>query len=299
MQYLKSFTLASEQQELDFLFDSPLFDMSCHNQMTAYPFKVFPFKGLHHLEFAPVTILYGGNGSGKSTLLNIIAEKLKIHRSAPFNESHLMEHYLNFCQFEMYDGTSTPPPDSEIITSDGVFDFMLDVRAINRGVDRRREELFDEYRATIKDCQDNGYQMQTLNDYDELKRRNEARRSSKSRYVTRRLGVVEREMKSNGESAFAYFTHKIKEHALYLLDEPENSLSATLQARLSEFLVDSARFYNCQFIISTHSPFLLSMKGAKIYDLDASPAAVRKWSDLENVRAYFDLFENRREEFDA
>jgi len=299
MQYLKSFTLASEQQELEFLLcrrERVLLDMSCYNQMTAYPFKLFPFKGLHHLEFAPVTIIYGGNGSGKSTLLNIIAEKLRLHRSAPFNDTHLMEHYLSFCKFEMYDGTSTPPPGSEIITSDGVFDFMLDMRAINQGVDRRREELFDEYRDTIKDY---GYQMRTLDDYDELKRRNEARSSSKSRYVTRRLGVVEHETKSNGENAFGYFTSKIKENALYLLDEPENSLSATLQARLAEFLSDSARFYNCQFIISTHSPFLLSMKGAKIYDLDAAPAAVRRWSELENVRAYFELFEARRAEFEG
>ena len=121
---------------------------------------------------------------------------------------------------------------------------------------------------------------------------------TKTQYVSRRLGVVEQETKSNGESAFGYFTHKIKENALYLLDEPENSLSAALQARLAQFLSDSARFYGCQFIISTHSPFLLSMRGAKIYDLDASPAAVRRWSELENVRAYYELFVQRQEEFD-
>jgi len=46
MQYLKSFTLATESDETNFLFDSPLFDMSCYNQMTAYPFQIFPFKGL-------------------------------------------------------------------------------------------------------------------------------------------------------------------------------------------------------------------------------------------------------------
>ncbi|MBE6620249.1 MAG: AAA family ATPase [Ruminococcaceae bacterium] len=298
MQYLKSFTLATESDETNFLFDSPLFDMSCYNQMTAYPFQIFPFKGLRRLDFAPVTIIYGGNGSGKSTLLNIIAEKLGLHRSAPFNNSHLMEHYLGFCSYEMYDGTSKPPRGSEIITSDGVFDLLLDVRAMNRGIDRKREDLFDEYRETIKDCQDNGYQMRSLDDYDELKRRNEARRVTKTQYVARRLGAVEHEGKSNGESAFGYFTHKIKENALYLLDEPENSLSATLQARLADFLSDSARFYGCQFIISTHSPFLLSMKGAKIYDLDATPVAVRTWSELENVRAYFELFDGKRGEFE-
>ena len=45
------------------------------------------------------------------------------------------------------------------------------------------------------------------------------------------------------------------------------------------------------------SPFLLSMKGARIYDLDAAPVAVRKWTELENIRAYYELFEEHRSEF--
>jgi len=57
-------------------------------------------------------------------------------------------------------------------------------------------------------------------------------------------------------------------------------------------LEDSARFYGCQFIISTHSPFLLAMKGAKIYDLDSRPVTVKKWTDIENVRIYHDFFKN-------
>ena len=71
----------------------------------------------------------------------------------------------------------------------------------------------------------------------------------------------------------------------------------TLQAELADFLVDSARFYGCQFIISTHSPFLLAMRGARIYDLDGGPVGVRKWTELPNVRLYFEFFEARRGEF--
>jgi len=40
------------------------------------------------------------------------------------------------------------------------------------------------------------------------------------------------------------------------------------------------------------------MKGAKIYDLDAAPAAVRPWTELPNVRLYHDFFEAHREEFE-
>ena len=44
-----------------------------------------------------------------------------------------------------------------------------------------------------------------------------------------------------------------------------------LQQELVHFLEDSVRFFGCQLLIATHSPFLLAMKGAKIYDLDADP----------------------------
>ena len=102
---------------------------------------------------------------------------------------------------------------------------------------------------------------------------------------------------SNGESAFIYFSDKIKENALYLLDEPENSLSAARQRELAQFLMESVRFYNCQLVISTHSPFLLAIKGAKIYDLDSVPADICRWTELEAVRTYYDFFREHESQF--
>ena len=55
--------------------------------------------------------------------------------------------------------------------------------------------------------------------------------------------------------------------------------------------------YYCQFMISTHSPFLLAMKGAKIYDLDENPVDVKKWTELENVLAYYDFFKKYEKNF--
>ena len=103
---------------------------------------------------------------------------------------------------------------------------------------------------------------------------------------------------SNGESAFIYFCEKIKEPGLYLLDEPENSLSPEKQQELLKFLEDSARFFGCQFIIATHSPFLLSMKNAKIYDMDENPVDIKKWTELENVRTYYEFFKRYEREFE-
>lgn len=123
-----------------------------------------------------------------------------------------------------------------------------------------------------------------------------ARSHTQSKYIRKNLVDNVREH-SNGESAFLYFSEKIQENGLYLLDEPENSLSPQKQQELLKFLEDSARFFGCQFIMATHSPFLLSMKGAKIYDMDEEPVDVKQWTELENVREYYRFFKKYEDEF--
>ena len=97
-------------------------------------------------------------------------------------------------------------------------------------------------------------------------------------------------MGSNGETALSYFEAKLKNDTLYCLDEPENSMSPKMQLELTEMLQEVARYCGCQLIIATHSPFLLSLDGARIYDLDASPVDIKNWWELENTRVYFDFF---------
>ena len=63
------------------------------------------------------------------------------------------------------------------------------------------------------------------------------------------------------------------------------------------FLEESARFFGCQFIISTHSSFLLATRGARIYNLDKNPVEIERWTELENVRAYYDFFKKHEREF--
>ena len=124
----------------------------------------------------------------------------------------------------------------------------------------------------------------------------DAQRKSGSQYVRSRITNDVPE-KSNGESAFLYFTREIGQEALYLLDEPENSLSAQLQLELKQFLEDSVRFYGCQLVIATHSPFLLSLKDAEIYDLDRVPVSRCRWTELENVRTFYKFFQAHQREF--
>ena len=92
---------------------------------------------------------------------------------------------------------------------------------------------------------------------------------------------------SQTEKTRQAFPRKIVPNGLYLLDEPENSLSAQRQIELVAFIEDMTRYEHCQFVIATHSPFVLSIKEAKIYDLDQKPVDVRRWTQLENVQTYY------------
>lgn len=284
MQYLDWFTFPDEEVEFDFFLKQK---RTCYNSY--YPFQILSRHHLRRIDFAPVTILYGGNGSGKTTALNVIGEKLKLQRDAPFNKSNFFEDYLKYCDY----CTEIPvPQESRMITSDDVFDYMLDIRSINEGIDRKKDQLFEEY----LDAKYSHFQMRSLEDYERLKRVNRARSKTQSQFVRSELMDNIREY-SNGESAFLYFSEKITENGLFLLDEPENSLSPIKQKEMIRFIEDSVRFFGCQFVISTHSPFVLSIKGAKIYDLDEDPVDIKKWTQLENVRVYYELFREHEEEF--
>ena len=285
MLYLNRFSFPDSEREFDFFLTQK---RTCHDSY--YPFQILSRHGVAELVFEPVTILYGGNGSGKTTAINVIAETLQLSRDTRFNQSPFFGDYTALCDYEL---RQPIPPESRIITSDDVFDYMLNLRALNEGIDLRREEMFQEF----LDDKYSDFKYRTLEDYEQLKRVNLARSKTQSKYVRKRLMDNPREQ-SNGESAFFYFTNKIQENGLYLLDEPENSLSPQRQQELLSFLEDSVRFFGCQFIIATHSPFLLSMRGAKIYDLDADPVRVSRWTELPAVRAYYDFFQKHRHAFD-
>lgn len=179
-----------------------------------------------------------------------------------------------------------------------MFSNIIEVRERNENLNFKRELIFNE-KNNINRYGGQGprgfntedpQSMKAYTDY------HQKRKQSGSRYVRENVGVDERTY-SNGENGFKYFTDSIQPGGLYLLDEPENSLSAEMQLELVQFIIGMARFYDCQFIMSTHSPFLLSIPYAKIYDMDNSPVSVCKWTDLPNVRIYYEFFKDHDCEF--
>ena len=186
-----------------------------------------------------------------------------------------------------------------MIASDDVFNYMLNLRALNQEVDFNREELFNEYNKVKYETKRQDLLKVNFEDPESIEAFNRNMtilKKSKSKFVRQNLIDNPREH-SNGESALLYFQEKIKDNALYLLDEPENSLSPEKQIQLAAYIEASAMGCNCQFIIATHSPFLLAMKRSKIYDLDACPVKQKKWTELRNIQLYREFFKKHEKEF--
>lgn len=283
MVYLKEFNLLSEDFENGILINERR--NYFHNQ---YPFRIFTDKKLEKIDFTNITILYGGNGSGKSTILNIIAEKLNA-KGLNFTGGEMFQTYVDYCKHE----TSLEIPDEvKIIKSDDVFDYIYNVKRINNRGFNQREALLKEYFECKKTS------IRDINDYQSIKNEVDAKRLGPSGFIRGRMFDKDVFEQSNGESALMYFISEIKDNGIYLLDEPENSMSASMQLKLTKFLEESARFFNCQFIIATHSPFILGMNGATIYDLDSVPVSTKKWWELENMKIYYNFFKDNSEKFD-
>lgn len=184
------------------------------------------------------------------------------------------------------------PEEIITITSDDIFDYLLDLRSINSHVNRRKDELARYYL-------DNKYNSKDISifDYDEIRKNYETKTATMSKFIRGNLMNNTISLQSNGESSLMFWEKEIKENGIYILDEPENSLSAENTLKLKTFIEESVRFFNCQFIISTHSPFLLNLNEAIIYDLDKKDFTPVKYEDIPSVRTYYEFFKSNEGKF--
>ena len=284
MVYLKSFKLLNSEEEM-YMLSGETRTYIKNN----YPFLIFPNKKLENISFSDITIFYGNNGSGKSTLLNIIANKIGASRNLQLLKGENFINYLKLCKYDMNNSNCF---ETKMINSEDIFDYLINVKCINSNLVNQRNNLVNEF-------VDNKYykKAKDVTDIEEMKKVISARKKTMSKYVRENILAKDIVEQSNGETALMYFTKEITENGIFILDEPENSLSLIMQIKLAKFLEDSVRFFNCQFIIATHSPFILGIKDALIYDLASIPVKTRKWSELDNVKEFYKFFKNREEEF--
>ncbi len=260
----------------------------------SYPERVLAPLQIDMLHLRDITILYGSNGSGKSTILNLIAWGLGCKGILP----HLSEIYdtksdslkspflsvaekikIGWESDEMGKplfSVVTP----KIITSNDVFSYISKKEQKNQRMAKRLQSE-NEYV--------DGWHWENNEQNELLKRKLKELRFASS------VELEREKLNSNGEESYIFYDNEIENDGIYLLDEPESSLSPILQKKLSSLIFNSSKYCSCQFIISTHSPFFLSLQGAKIINLDNCPATdFEMWYELENMKLYFELFNKHK-----
>lgn len=251
-----------------------------------YPFCIFKNKEPEIFVFDNITVLYGNNGCGKSTILNIIAYKLNL-KGKERNYSRIdgwfpyFENYAMECEYELGEnvyGTklTTIPQNSRYIKSEEI---LYEIRKIQQ--DAVLQESIRSNLTREIGIQDTTEFLQTKDG-----------RKQFSRFA------FAQDKYSNGETTLNILKEEIEPDKLYLLDEPEVSLSPQNQVKLAEKINEMARYLGVQFIIATHSPFMLGILDAKIYNIDTETYKVQNWNELENVRYFYNFFKNRKNEFE-
>ncbi|MDE6655676.1 MAG: AAA family ATPase, partial [Anaeroplasmataceae bacterium] len=275
-----------------------------------YPAKVLAKLDIEEMEFSDITIFYGNNGSGKSTLLNLLAEKIQAQRQTRFFKDEewvvgprggslhqLFDECVDVVELFLELGENGKPIElpyhKKFITSDDIFKQLDSKKEFNQSVVSKTKEVNEAGKKLLKE----GYYYRGMEDFERLKDYN-TMRSSPKRYIASKVASKKAQY-SNGETALQYYMDMIENDGIYLLDEPENCLSPLYQLELRNLILSSSKYCNCQFIIATHSPFFLSLEGAKIYNLDKEPVVSEKWYQLENSIVWYNFFKEYQNVFEA
>jgi predicted ATPase len=235
-----------------------------------WPYTIPAIHNLDRLEFDnPVTLLAGDNGTGKSTLLEALAVKLALpaigRTDAGRDETLAGLRPLARSMTLVFDKR---PTNKFFLRSEDFFSFTI-------GLQQKREEM----RQEIAEVQ---LEFADRSDYARALALGPIAGSIHS--LEQRYGKDLLEAASHGESFLRLFQERLVPNGLYLLDEPEAPLSPMRQLSLYCMVKELCTEQNCQFIIATHSPILLALEGASVYDLEQQPPAKVDWRQLPGVK---------------
>lgn len=248
-----------------------------------YPYNVFANKNEECFVFDKITVLYGDNACGKSSLLNIIASKLKLNGKEEVIDNPYFMRFVEECTYSLGENEGGQvqqyiPVNSRYIKSE---DIMYEVKKIQQEAILREGYIYEHAKQ--------GYSKQKL----------EILKNSSKMYEQIERIKFSQEKYSNGEMSLQLYEAWLQADALYLLDEPEVSLSPKNQVLLAEKINYGARFFNNQYILATHSPLMLGTLNAKIYNLDMNNFDTCTWNELENIKYYYDFFKKHQNEFES
>ena len=233
----------------------------------AFPFNIPALQGLQVLEVAPsITLLVGENGSGKSTVLEALAAATGLptigstsaDRDPTLAPQRRLGRELRLAWTRR--------------THRGFFLRAEDFFGFTRHMARLRREFQEELVEVDERFRDHSRLARTL-------ARGPAAGSIAA--IERKYGANLDE-NSHGESFLKLFRERFVPGGLYLLDEPEAALSPQSQLGFMTMLHDMVA-QGSQFLIATHSPILMALPDARIYDFDGRPVRSVGYDEIEAV----------------
>jgi predicted ATPase len=91
---------------------------------------------------------------------------------------------------------------------------------------------------------------------------------------------------SHGEGFLSFFQERLAEQGLFILDEPESALSPAKQFEFLKLLRSMQRANNCQVIMATHSPILMALPDAALWQLERFGLRATTLEETAHFRLY-------------
>ena len=238
-----------------------------------FPYNIPAVKFAKQLSLeSAVTIFVGDNGCGKSTLLETIALSLDL----PLIGGHIKRH-------AGFEAATSLQDDLHIEwkrqTAKGFFfraeDFSDFVNAVERENDRINADLSD---------------LQGNVDEQIIRQMRDSMNYSLSEM--RRQYGDNMQAFSHGEAYLTILQTRIQDKGIYLLDEPEAALSPLKQLSLIAFLLEVIKSGNAQFILATHSPILMGIPGAILFEILENGMQQVNYKETDHYRITKNFLEN-------
>lgn len=234
-------------------------------QTQPFPFNVAAIRHGRNIAIdSRITIFTGDNGTGKSTLLESIAVRMNtpligdhIGKRDDFNAARLLQPYLQLEQVRK-------PLNGFFFRAEDFGDYIYKLRQQNNSNRGFLEEMRGEVADNVLDKM--GESMHTLH------------HAMRRDYGENLLAL------SHGEAYLKIIQTKIGDNGIYLLDEPEAALSPLKQLSLISFIMEALKSKHSQFILATHSPIIMGIPGALLYEISDDEIRPTAYEDTEHYR---------------
>jgi predicted ATPase len=248
-------------------------------ESSTYPFNIKSLQSIQEIDISnPITIFVGDNGSGKSTLLKALAV---YNNSINVSSQGIGSQYYK----EARDLAHKMKCSYKVKTNKGFFFSGEEFITYINHLKQMKQELKDDLKRIDEEYKNKSAFA-----------RSQARMAPAGQlYAMEQLYDGELKNKSHGEGFLAFFKERMHSKGIYLLDEPETPLSAVNQYQLVVMITDLVR-QGSQVIIATHSPIIMALKDAVIYEFTEETIKKVDYDDIESVN-FMKHFLNQKENY--